>query len=287
MNNIDNIFSKLKGTEKEAPDIWNKIELELNNTKNISNNTNQIAPKQGGMKEFVDKVLKLSTTIKTIGIITAASVVGVGTYLIVNNNLKDTPVNNEINLGNNLNTNNSNPNQIKQSDTSNINNNSLRENLIVDSKSKINKEQNNDIVIEYNINDDPRRVLSNENYTIEPINNNTNTSELIKNNKIEIVETEEDKIAPIEDEIPEFKPSNVITRNGDGINDYFVIKHVEKFPENSIVIFDARGKIVYRRKGYKNDFSAINLPIGTYFYKFEYNKLGKTICKSGSITVMQ
>ena len=54
-----------------------------------------------------------------------------------------------------------------------------------------------------------------------------------------------------------------------------------------IVIFDARGKIVYRRKGYKNDFSAINLPIGTYFYKFEYNKLGKTICKSGSITVMQ
>ncbi|HBN05985.1 MAG TPA: hypothetical protein DD434_09400, partial [Bacteroidales bacterium] len=180
--------------------------------------------------------------------------------------------------------------QISTQDTdksNNLNNNSLNKNLSLESKEKIKQEQNEDVTIGYNIDDDPRKVLSNENYTIEPIKNNTNTSGFINNKKIKIAEPEEDKILPSEEEIPEFVASNVITPNGDGINDYFVIKNVDKFPENCIVIFDGRGKIVYRCKGYKNDFSALNLPIGTYFYKFEYNKLGKTISKPGSITVMQ
>ncbi len=288
MNNIDNIFSKLKGTEKEAPDIWKKIELELNNPNNISNNTNQIAPKQGGIKALINKALNLSTAIKTIGIITATSIVGVGTYLIVNNNLQDSSANNEINLKNNINSNSSEQISIQYTDKSNnVDNNSQNKNLSLESKEKIKQEQNEDITIGYNIDDDPRKVLSNENYTIEPIKNNTNTSGFINNKKIKIAEPEEDKILPAEEEIPEFVASNVITPNGDGINDYFVIKNVDKFPENCIAIFDVRGKIVYRCKGYKNDFSALNLPIGTYFYKFEYNKLGKTISKPGSITVMQ
>lgn len=287
MNNIDNIFSKLKGTEKEAPDIWNKIELELNNPKNIFNNANQVTPKQGGIKALIDKALNLSTTVKTVGIITATSIVGVGTYLIIDNNLSDGTVKKEISL----NTNDKiKSNTISNQNTetyNNINENQLVENYFQIENPKNKQEQNNDIVVEYNIKDDQSKELSNDNYKIEPIKNNINTSELIKNNKIAVTESQEDKILPVEndEELPDIP--NLITPNGDGINDFFEIKNLDKFPDNSITIYDQRGKIVYRSKGYKNDFSAANLPVGTYFYKFVYNKLGKNIPKSGSITVMK
>ena len=86
--------------------------------------------------------------------------------------------------------------------------------------------------------------------------------------------------------MPDFEPSNVITPNGDGINDVFFIKNVEKFPDNSLVIFDDRGKIIFKCRNYKNNFKAVNIPIGTYFYKFEYRNIEKKEIKPGSITVM-
>lgn len=40
--------------------------------------------------------------------------------------------------------------------------------------------------------------------------------------------------------------------NGDGINDNFVIKGVQNFPNNSILIFNKWGEKVYQQKGYDN-----------------------------------
>ena len=285
MNNIDNIFRKLKVSEKEAPDIWDKIETELNNSNNIANDN---AMKQGIEKSSINKAFHLTTTIKTIGIITATAIAGVGIYLIVDNNLQDKTTANEIVVKNNTPTINQEPVSIIPADTQNkIDNKSTEQILLLIDNKKLKKETTNDIDIEYNINDVTYEALEKNDYTIEPIKNNTTTSGLIKNNKIDIVSNDEDKVSPIEEEIPNFLPSNVVTPNGDGINDYFVINKVEKFLDNSLIILDSRGKIIYRRESYNNDFPKTNIPIGTYFYKFEYTCSGERITKSGSITVIQ
>jgi gliding motility-associated-like protein len=69
---------------------------------------------------------------------------------------------------------------------------------------------------------------------------------------------------------------NVITPNSDGINDVFVIKGLDKFPSNSIKIFNKWGDMVYEESDYRNNWSGYsnrssggNLPAGTYFYLLE------------------
>ncbi|AHM63151.1 hypothetical protein D770_24530 [Flammeovirgaceae bacterium 311] len=65
---------------------------------------------------------------------------------------------------------------------------------------------------------------------------------------------------------PLFIP-NVFTPNGDAINDYFEIKKIHLYPENKLTIYNRYGKIVYQESGYKNLWSAQNLPGGSYFYQ--------------------
>ncbi|MFD2035770.1 gliding motility-associated C-terminal domain-containing protein, partial [Belliella marina] len=64
---------------------------------------------------------------------------------------------------------------------------------------------------------------------------------------------------------PFFIP-NVITPDGDSLNDRFVIKGLGKFPSNEIIIINRYGDHVFERTNYQNDWSAEGLPAGTYFY---------------------
>jgi gliding motility-associated-like protein/uncharacterized repeat protein (TIGR01451 family) len=65
--------------------------------------------------------------------------------------------------------------------------------------------------------------------------------------------------------LPFFIP-NVVTPNGDGFNDTFEIKGLNKFLKNELLIFNRYGDRVYRKGDYKNDWSAMGLVDGTYFY---------------------
>lgn len=69
----------------------------------------------------------------------------------------------------------------------------------------------------------------------------------------------------------------IITPNGDGINDTFVIEGLETNPDNELFIYNRWGVEVYRKKGYDNSFNGISdgrvtiseeseLPVGTYYY---------------------
>ena len=71
--------------------------------------------------------------------------------------------------------------------------------------------------------------------------------------------------------IPEgFSPNN------DGINDFFVIRGIESFPDNTLIILNRWGNKVYEATGYNNEWDGTNkigtslagrdLPQGTYFY---------------------
>ncbi|MFO0355995.1 MAG: choice-of-anchor L domain-containing protein [Sphingobacteriaceae bacterium] len=69
--------------------------------------------------------------------------------------------------------------------------------------------------------------------------------------------------------------------NEDGKNDRFVIHGIEAYPNNSIIVFNRWGNIVYKNDGYKNDWdghsnNGIELPDGTYFVILETDKGVKT-----------
>ncbi len=61
--------------------------------------------------------------------------------------------------------------------------------------------------------------------------------------------------------------------NGDGSNDFFVIKGVEAYPNNEITVFNRWGNIVYEKRNYQNEWDGNNLngnplPDATYFVIF-------------------
>jgi len=66
--------------------------------------------------------------------------------------------------------------------------------------------------------------------------------------------------------IKPFFLANVITPNGDGKNDAFVINGLGKFASNELIIFDRWGSHVFQKKGYQNDWIGQGLVAGTYFY---------------------
>jgi gliding motility-associated-like protein len=69
------------------------------------------------------------------------------------------------------------------------------------------------------------------------------------------------------------------TPDGDGINDSFEIVGIEQAPDNTIIIFNRWGNVVFETSNYQNNWigtSNVNmtiggeeLPTGTYFYLFD------------------
>lgn len=64
--------------------------------------------------------------------------------------------------------------------------------------------------------------------------------------------------------------TNILSPNGDGINDYWMVKNIDLYPDNEVKIFDRAGRIVYTKKGYNNTWGATvngsRLSAGTYYY---------------------
>ncbi|MBT1698108.1 HYR domain-containing protein [Fulvivirgaceae bacterium PWU4] len=81
-----------------------------------------------------------------------------------------------------------------------------------------------------------------------------------------------------------FDIAKVITPDGDGINDQWVLKNIEKFKNNKVVVVDRWGGVVYSATGYNNENVVWNgtntgggvVPTGTYFYTISV-KLGATV----------
>ena len=84
------------------------------------------------------------------------------------------------------------------------------------------------------------------------------------------------------------RPRNILTPNGDGNNDLFVIENIELYPNNEVKIVDRLGKLVYSKKGYTNDWNGYYngkpLPEGTYYYTIRY---GYDIPMIGFITIIR
>ncbi|MCT4600219.1 MAG: gliding motility-associated C-terminal domain-containing protein [Marinifilaceae bacterium] len=87
------------------------------------------------------------------------------------------------------------------------------------------------------------------------------------------------------------------TPNDDGVNDYYVIQGIDKYPNNEFVVFNQWGDIVYRSSPYKNDWNGVStkgvslssedkLLDGTYFYYFFKDKKNKKDVVKGFIEIL-
>ncbi|MFZ0596274.1 MAG: cadherin-like beta sandwich domain-containing protein, partial [Flavobacterium sp.] len=65
-------------------------------------------------------------------------------------------------------------------------------------------------------------------------------------------------------------PNNFITPNGDGKNDYWIINGLDKYPNNSVKVFDRAARLVYSANNYNNDWDGTfkGSPVNedTYYY---------------------
>ncbi|WP_207510395.1 Ig-like domain-containing protein [Longitalea luteola] len=90
--------------------------------------------------------------------------------------------------------------------------------------------------------------------------------------------------------IEDFKvdATNVLTPNGDGRNDRWVIRNIDSYPDNELKIFDRAGRLVYSQRNYNNTWDGkVNghpLAEGTYYYFLSISGGAKTA--KGYITII-
>jgi gliding motility-associated-like protein len=91
--------------------------------------------------------------------------------------------------------------------------------------------------------------------------------------------------------LEDFKISfqTLLTPNGDGKNDVWLVKNIESYPDNEVKVYDQAGREVFRKKRYDNSwngtFNGSDLPKGTYPYLI-YFGTGQNIIK-GYLTILR
>jgi gliding motility-associated-like protein len=83
-------------------------------------------------------------------------------------------------------------------------------------------------------------------------------------------------VSPDDDSSPgALKATNMITPNGDGVNDTWVVRNIDQFPNNRLDIYNRHGKLVYTKLGYDNSwdgkYSGNALVEDTYYYILTIN----------------
>jgi len=83
--------------------------------------------------------------------------------------------------------------------------------------------------------------------------------------------------------------SNVLSPNGDGKNDFWVIKDIALYPNNIVKIFDRAGRLLYTKENYANDWDGTirgtSLRPDTYYYIIDFGSGAKPI--KGYISIVR
>lgn len=83
--------------------------------------------------------------------------------------------------------------------------------------------------------------------------------------------------------------SNIVTPNGDGVNDNFVIENADMYPNNIVKIYDRAGRMLFSKSNYTNEWNGTlegsPLAEGTYYHIVDFGA-GKPKLK-GFITIVR
>ncbi|MGC6434211.1 MAG: gliding motility-associated C-terminal domain-containing protein, partial [Crocinitomicaceae bacterium] len=81
--------------------------------------------------------------------------------------------------------------------------------------------------------------------------------------------------------------SNMMTPNGDGKNDTWMVGTIDKYPNTSVIIVNRKGQVLYENNNYDNTwdgtYNGQQLPDGTYYYIITSSSSSKVY--KGSITI--
>ncbi|MBQ5458588.1 MAG: gliding motility-associated C-terminal domain-containing protein, partial [Bacteroidales bacterium] len=81
---------------------------------------------------------------------------------------------------------------------------------------------------------------------------------------------------------------NVITPNGDGVNDEWIIENIELFPEAHIYVYNRWGQLLYHDRGngerWDGSYRGHFVPSGVYMYIIKLESVEETY--EGTVTVL-
>ena len=100
----------------------------------------------------------------------------------------------------------------------------------------------------------------------------------VKTNTVEVITDEQEDLNPADNTAQDtnevlvlelFIPNVITPGDKDNKNDEFIIKGIERFASNRLVIFNRWGNHVFEADNYKNNWDAQGLVAGSYFYVLE------------------
>ncbi len=267
-----------EGQSNVEESVWQNIE------NHIQGSTAKDFPKQNNSQSMLSKVWNsISLPAKTvIGFLTAA-VVGTAVMVVVNNSMEDKDMDNSFVTKNTVST-----TEQQEEKTSQDNNTLYTDNThIYNPKDSARKEKEP----VFDISDDDNAYTLDNNYHPAPpsrIENNPKETPAPKNTAKEQKTQEKtshnqpDTLKKIDIKIPNF-----ISPNADGINDCFNIKNIELYPDNTLIIKDRQGKVIYKQGHYNGGFCGENCVVGTYFYILSIRFNNKTQTFTGTLEILR
>jgi len=85
----------------------------------------------------------------------------------------------------------------------------------------------------------------------------------------------------------------IITPDGDGLNEAFLISCVDEFVDNILQVYNRHGQLVFQAENYDNSWTGTSangepLPEGPYYYVLEYTDFdGVRQQLKGSVTLLR
>ncbi|MBB5439670.1 gliding motility-associated-like protein [Pedobacter sp. AK017] len=113
----------------------------------------------------------------------------------------------------------------------------------------------------------------------QPLNlTGTNASGYTERKAINLIEPED---------LVKIKATNILSPNGDGVNDKWVVDNIDFYPNNEVKIFERTGRLMYSKKAYDNSWegtlNGVPLAEGTYYYIINFGTSRPSL--SGFITI--
>lgn len=103
--------------------------------------------------------------------------------------------------------------------------------------------------------------------------NQTTTYSVTATNASGCTESKAINLIVLEDFV-KIKATNILSPNGDGLNDKWVIDNIDSYPNNEVRIFDKAGHFIYGKKGYDNSWegtlNGAPLAEGSYYYIIDF-----------------
>lgn len=119
-------------------------------------------------------------------------------------------------------------------------------------------------------------------HTNVPVNSFTAQSILNDPTVQNLPEDAIDWTPPVKLEIP-----NVFTPNGDGVNEFFIIKGIENCSKRQLVVRSSDGRIVFKSNNYENNWDGYDCPDGVYNYQFFYLSNGVSETMTGVVHIIR